>query len=226
MVKFLQLLLLLTKFGLLSLISKENQKKKTKVNSISNRISNSLIPALPISYSTLFFILVFSTSSVYCQKKEQARPRSENAIERQKTSIKTDQLNTNEKTDQSAVSTSPTQGSSSTNNNTTPPNFDINALSADVRQKLEDNKKYGRPFFEGISHALEFELIDAKISESDLIERIEKSKDSQTPIQIKKKGENLYWIITDTNISIAQIKEMVSSAGLTVNFISKSYRLK
>jgi len=84
MVKFLQLVLLLTKFGLLSLISKENQKKKTKVNSISNRILNSLIPALPISYSTVFFILVFSTTSVYCQKKEQAKPRSENAIERQK----------------------------------------------------------------------------------------------------------------------------------------------
>ena len=226
MVKFLQLVLLLTKFGLLSLISKENQKKKTKVNSISNRISNSLIPALPISYSTLFFILVFSTTSVYCQNKEQAKPRSENAIERQKTSIKADQLNTKEKTDKSAISTSPTQGSSTINNNTPPPNFDINAVSVDVRQQLDENKKNGLPFFEGISMALEFELMDAKVSESDLIARIEKSKDTQTPIQIKKKSENLYWIITDTNISVAQIKEMVSSAGLTVNFISKSYRLK
>ena len=147
MVKFLQLVLLLTKFGLLSLISKENQKKKTKVNSISNRISNSLIPALPISYSTLFFILVFSTTSVYCQNKEQAKPRSENAIERQKTSIKADQLNTKEKTDKSAISTSPTQGSSTINNNTPPPNFDINAVSVDVRQQLDENKKNGLPFF-------------------------------------------------------------------------------
>jgi hypothetical protein len=226
MVKFLQLVLLLTKFGLLSLISKENQKKKTKVNSISNRISNSLIPALPISYSTLFFILVFSTTSVYCQKKEQAKPRSENAIERQKTSIKADLLNTNEKTDKSAVSTSPTQGSTATKNNTTPPNFDINAVSDDVRQQLDENKKNGRPFFEGISQALEFELMNSKVSESDLISRIEKSKDAQTPIQIKKKGENLYWIITDTNTSTTSIKEMVSTAGFTVNFISKSYRLK
>ena len=95
-----------------------------------------------------------------------------------------------------------------------------------MRQKLEDNKKYGRPFFEGISMALEFELMGAKVSESDLIARIEKSKDSQTPLQIKKKGENLYWIITDTNTSTTSIKEMVSAAGLTVNFISKSYRLK
>ena len=74
--------------------------------------------------------------------------------------------------------------------------------------------------------ALEFELMGAKVSDSDLIARIEKSKDYQTPIQIKKKGENLYWIITDTNTSTTSIKEMVSAAGLTVNFISKSYRLK
>jgi hypothetical protein len=224
MVKFLQLVLLLIKFGLLSLISKENQKKKTKVNSISNRFSNSLIPALPISYSILFFILVFSHTTAYCQKKEQAKPSNENAIKLQESSTKA--VHIKENSEKSAVSTSLNPGSSVTNNNTAPPNFDINTLSADVHQKLEDNKKYSRPFFEGISMALEFELMDAKVSESDLIARIEKSKDSQTPIQIKKKDKNLYWIITDTNTSTTSIKEIVSAAGLTVNFISKSYRLK
>jgi hypothetical protein len=224
MVKYLQLTILLIKFGLLSLTSKENQKKKTKVNFISNRILKSLIPALPISYSTLFLILVFSNTSVYCQKKEQAKPTSENAIKLQESSTKA--LHIKENSEKSAVSTSPTQRVSITNNNSVPSNFDNNSISADVRQKLEDNKKYGRPFFEGISMALEFELMNAKVSESELIARIEKSKDSQTPIQIKKKDKNLYWIITDTNISIAQIKEMVSLSGLTVNFISKSYRLK
>lgn len=226
MVKFLQPIKLLNKFGLLSIISKGNHNNRTEVSFNSNRILHSSISVLPISYSILFFILVFSHTTAYCQKKEQAKPTSKNAIKLQETSTKADQLNTNEKTDKFAVSTSPTQGISATNNNTAPPNFDINRLSADVRQKLEDNKKYSLPFFEGISMALEFELMDANVSESDLIARIEKSKDTQTPIQIKKKSENLYWIITDTNTSTTSIKEIVSAAGFTVNFISKSYRLK
>ena len=91
---------------------------------------------------------------------------------------------------------------------------------------MEENKKNNRPFFEGISLALEFEVMDAKIPESELVERIQKNTEVKTPIQIKKKEENRYWIITDTNTSISLIKEIVSAAGLTVNFISKSYRLK
>ena len=224
MVKFLQPIKLLNKFGLLSLISKGNHNNSIEVSFNSNRILHSPISVLPISCSILFFILVFSNTSVYCQNKEQAKPTSKNAIKLQEISTKGSHTKAN--SEKSAVSTSLNTGSSATNNNTAPPNFDINALSADVRQKLEDNKKYGRPFFEGISMALEFELMGAKVSESDLIARIEKSKDSQTPLQIKKKGENLYWIITDTNTSTTSIKEMVSAAGLTVNFISKSYRLK
>ena len=224
MVKFLQPVKLLNKFGLLSLISNGNHDKRTGVNFNSNRISNSPISVLPISFSIVFFILVFSHTTAYCQKKEQAKPSNENTIKLQETSTKAVHLKEN--SEKSAVSTSPTQRGSATNNNTAPPNFDINALSADVRQQLDENKKNGSPFFEGISMALEFELMDAKVSESELIERIQKNTDAKTPIQIKKKGEKLYWIITDTNISIAQIKVMFSAAGLTVNFISKSYRLK
>lgn len=222
--KFLQPIKLLNKFDLLSLISKGNYNKSSEVRFNSNRILHSPISVLPISCSILFFILVFSHTTAYCQKKEQAKPTSKNAIKLQETSTKASHIKEN--SEKSAVSTSPTQGISATNNNTAPPNFDINTLSSDVRQKLEDNKKYDRPFFEGISMALEFELMDANVSESDLISSIEKSKDAQTPIQIKKKGENLYWIITDTNTSTTSIKEMVSASGLTVNFISKSYRLK
>ena len=224
MVKFLQLIILLIKFGLLSLLSEENQKKQNKVNINSNRILNSLIPALPISYSTLFLILVFSNTSIYCQKKEQVKPTSENAIKLQESSTKA--VHIKENSEKSAVSTSPNQTGSIKNNNSVPSNFDNNLISADVRQKLEENKKYGRPFFEGISMALEFELMNSKVSESELIARIEKNKDALTPIHIKKRGENLYWIITDTNTSTSSIKEMVSAAGLTVNFISKSYVLK
>ena len=210
----------------LSIIQKENQNKRTKVNSNQNFICNSPSPILPISFSTLLIILVFINTPVYCQKKDQAKPIRLNAIERQKSSNQTDQVKTIETKDKTAVSTSHTQGNSQTINNSPPSNFDINSVSADVRQKLEENKKKNRPFFEGISLALEFEVMDAKIPESELVERIQKNTEVKTPIQIKKKEENRYWIITDTNTSISLIKEIVSAAGLTVNFISKSYRLK
>lgn len=88
MVKFLQPIKLLNKFGLLSLISKGNHNNSIEVSFNSNRILHSTISVLPISCSILFFILVFSNTSVYCQKKEQAKPSSENAIERQKTGDK------------------------------------------------------------------------------------------------------------------------------------------
>ncbi len=84
MVKFLRPIKLLNKFGLLSIISKGNHNNRTEVSFNSNQILHSSISVLPISYSILFFILVFSTTSVYCQKKEQAKPRSENAIKQQK----------------------------------------------------------------------------------------------------------------------------------------------
>lgn len=210
----------------LSIIQKENQNKRTKVNSNQNFIWNSPSPILPISFSTLLIILVFINTPVYCQKKDQAKPIRLNAIERQKSSNQTDQVKTIETKDKTAVSTSQTQGNSQTINNSPPANFDINSVSADVRQKLDENKKNNRPFFEGISLALEFEVIDAKVSEAEIIERIQKNTDAKKPIQLKKKAENSYWIITDTNTSSAYIKEIVSAAGLTVNFISKSYRLK
>jgi hypothetical protein len=74
--------------------------------------------------------------------------------------------------------------------------------------------------------ALEFELMDDIDSETELVERIQKSAKAKTPIQLKKKAENVYWIISDTNTSTASIKEIVSAAGLNVNFISKLYLLK
>jgi hypothetical protein len=222
MVKLLQLVLSQINNDFLSSILKENQNNRTEINSNSNIILNTPISAIQISFSAFFFILVFSHTSVYCQKKEQIKPKNANANERQKTTIQNDQVKT---TDKSAVSTSQSQGSHQTYNNTIPTNFDINSVSADVRQKLEENKKKGRPFFEGISLALEFELMSDIDSETELIERIQKSADSKTPIQIKKKAENVYWLITDTNTSTATIKEIVSSAGFTVNFISKSYRI-
>ena len=222
MVKLLQLILTQINYELLSSILNENQNKRTEINSNSNLILNSPISVLPISYSILFFILAFSHTSVYCQKKEQAKPKSADAIERQKTSIHNDQVKT---ADKSAVSTSQSQGSHQTYNNSVPANFDINSVSSEVRQQLEENKKNGLPFFEGISLALEFELMDDIDSETELVERIQKSADAKTSIQIKKKAESVYWIITDTNTSSAYIKEIVSAAGLTVNFISKSYLL-
>ena len=223
MVIFLHLINLLIKLGLLSTLSRENRNKRTKINANSNLKPNPTISALPISFSTLFFLLAFSNTSVYCQKKEQAKPKSANAIERQKTSIHNDQVKT---TDKSAVSTSQSQGSHQTYNNSVPANFDINSVSTEVRQQLEENKKNGRPYFEGISLALEFELMDDIDSETELVERIQKSADAKTPIQIKKKAKSVYWIITDTNTTSEYIKEIVSAAGFKVNFISKSYRLK
>jgi hypothetical protein len=187
----------------LSVLLKENLNKRTEINSNSNIILNPPISALPISFSAFFFILVFSNTSVYCQKKGQAKP-----------------------TDKSAVSTSQSQESPQTYNNSIPANFDINSVSAEVRKQLEENKKNKRPFFEGISLALEFELMDDIDSESELFERIQKSADAKMPIQIKKKAESVYWIFTDTNISTAYTKEIFSAAGLKVNFISKSYLLK
>jgi len=221
MVKLLQPIFSLINYILLSSILKENQNKSTEIN--SNRILYSPVSVLPISYSILFFILVFSHTSVYCQKKEQAKPKNANTIERQKTAIQNDQVKT---TDKSAVSSSQTQEAHQNYSHSTPTNFDINSVSADVRQKLEENKKNGRPFFEGISLALEFELMDDIDSETELVERIQKSAKAKTPIQLKKKAENVYWIISDTNTSTASIKEIVSAAGLNVNFISKSYLLK
>ena len=223
MVIFLHLINLLIKLGLLSTLSRENRNKRTKINANSNLKPNPTISALPISFSTLFFLLAFSNTSVYCQKKEQAKPKSANAIERQKTSIHNDQVKT---ADKSAVSTSQSQGSHQTYNNSVPANFDINSVSTEVRQQLEENKKNGRPYFEGISLALEFELMDDIDSETELVERIQKSADAKTPIQIKKKAKSVYWIITDTNTTSEYIKEIVSAAGFKVNFISKSYRLK
>ena len=210
---------------LLSIISEENHNKRTKVNPKQSNSLNFPLPILPISFSILFFILVFSDTPVYCQKKEHAKPDRLNAIEQQKSSIQIDQLKTNESIDKSALSSSKTQDSPQTFS-APPSNFDINSVSQDVRLQLEKNKKNNRPFFEGISMALEFEVMDANVSESELKERIQKSTFAKTPIQIKKKEENIYWIINDTNTSTASIKEIVSSAGLTVNFISKSYRLK
>jgi len=221
MVKLLQPIFSPINYILLSSILKENQNKRTEIN--SNRILYSPVSVLQISYSILFFILVFSHTSVYCQKKEQLKPKSANTIERQKTAIQNDQVKT---TDKSAVSSSQTQESHQTYSHSIPSNFDINSVSADVRQKLEENKKNGRPFFEGISLELEFELMDDIDTETELVERIQKSAKAKTPIQLKKKAENVYWIITDTNTSTASIKEIVSAAGLNVNFISKSYRLK
>ena len=107
-----------------------------------------------------------------------------------------------------------------------PTNFNISEQSSEVQERMSRNKKQGLPLFEGIVMALEFKLMDAQISESELVARIEKNGDSQTPIQLEKKEENIYWIITGTSASISHIKETVSNAGLTVNFISKSYRLK
>ena len=161
---------------LLSIKSKENQNKRTLVNSNKNIIRNCPIPILPISFSILFFILIFINTPVYCQKKEQAKPTSKNAIEQQKSFVKKHQVKTNETTD--------------------------------------------------ISLALEFELMDDIVSESELFERIQKSADAKMPIQIKRKAESVYWIFTDTNTSTAYTKEIFSAAGLKVNFISKSYRLK
>jgi hypothetical protein len=221
MVKLLKPILSLINYVLLSSILKENQIKRTEFK--SNRILNSTISGFPISFSTLFLILAFSNTSVYCQKKEQAKPKSTNTVERQKTSIQNDQVKT---TDNSTVSTSQTQVAPQAYNHSMPTNFDINSVSADVRQKLEENKKNSRPFFEGILIALEFELMDDIDSETELVERIQKSADSKTPIQIKKKVENVYCLITDTNTSTATIKEIVSDADLKVNFISKSYMLK
>jgi heme/copper-type cytochrome/quinol oxidase subunit 2 len=200
---------------------KENQNKRTEIN--SNRILYSPVSVLPISYLIFFFILVFSHTSVYCQKKQEVKTKSANTIERQKTSNENDQVKS---TDRSAVSTSQTQVAPQTYNHSIPANFDINSVSADVRQKLEENKKNGRPFFEGISLALEFELMDDIDSETELVERIQKNTKAKTPIQIKKKAESVYWIITDTKTPTESIKEIVSDAGLKVNFISKSYRLK
>jgi hypothetical protein len=203
MVNLLQRINLLIKFELSSTLSKGNRNKRTKVNCSPDIIGNSLIPAIPISFSSLFFILVFSHTSVYCQKKGQAKP-----------------------TDKSAVSTSQTQESPQTYNNSIPTNFDINAVSAEVRKQLEENKKNRRPFFEGISLAMEFELMDDIVSESELFERIQKSAEGKMPIQIKKKAESVYWIFTDTNTSTAYTKEIFSAAGIKVNFISRSYQLK
>jgi heme/copper-type cytochrome/quinol oxidase subunit 2 len=187
----------------LSELLKENQNKGIKINSNQNIIRNSPIPILPISFSILFLIIVFTSTPVYCQKKEPAKP-----------------------TDKSAVSTSQTQESPQTYNNSIPTNFDINAVSAEVRKQLEENKKNRRPFFEGISLALEFELMDDIVSESELFERIQKSAEGKMPIQIKKKAESVYWIFTDTNTSTAYTKEIFSAAGIKVNFISRSYQLK
>jgi hypothetical protein len=203
MVNLLQRINLLIKFELSSTLSKGNRNKRTKVNCSPDIIGNSLIPAIPISFSSLFFILVFSHTSVYCQNKEQTKP-----------------------TDKSAVSTSQTQESPQTYNNSIPTNFDINAVSAEVRKQLEENKKNRRPFFEGISLAMEFELMDDIVSESELFERIQKSAEGKMPIQIKKKAESVYWIFTDTNTSTAYTKEIFSAAGIKVNFISRSYQLK
>jgi len=211
---------------LLSIKSKENQNKRTLVNSNNNIIRNCPIPILPISFSILFFILIFINTPVYCQKKEQAKPTSKNTIEQQKSFVKKHQVKTNETTDKSAVSYSQTQEAFQTDNNSIPANFDINSVSAEVRKQLEKNKKNRRPFFEGISLALEFELMDDIVSESELFERIQKSADAKMPIQIKRKAESVYWIFTDTNTSTAYTKEIFSAAGLKVNFISKSYRLK
>jgi hypothetical protein len=197
MVNLLQRINLLIKFELSSTLSKVDRNKRTKANCSPNINGISLIPAKPITFSSLFLILVFSHTSVYCQNKEQAKP-----------------------TDKSAVSTSQTY------NNSIPTNFDINSVSAEVRKQLEENKKNRRPFFEGISLALEFELMDDIVSESELFERIQKSADGKMPIQIKKKAESVYWIFTDTNTSTAYTKEIFTTAGLKVNFISKSYRLK
>ena len=223
MVIFLQLINLLIKLGLLSTLSREKRNKITKINANSNLKPNPTISALPISFSTLFFLLAFSNTSVYCQKKEPAKQTNANTIEPQKTSIHNNQVKT---TDKSAVSSSQSQGSFQTYNNSIPSNFDINSVSAEVRQQMEANKKNGLPFFEGISLALEFELMDDIDSETELVERIQKSADAKTPIQIKKKAKSVYWIITDTNTTSEYIKEIVSAAGFKVNFISKSYRLK
>ena len=203
MVNLLQRINLLIKFELSSTLSKVDRNKRTKANCSPNINGISLIPAKPITFSSLFLILVFSHTYVYCQNKEQAKP-----------------------TDKSAVSTSQSQESPQTYTNSISVNFDINSVSAEVRKQLEENKKNRRPFFEGISLALEFELMDDIVSESELFERIQKSADGKMPIQIKKKAESVYWIFTDTNTSTAYTKEIFTTAGLKVNFISKSYRLK
>jgi hypothetical protein len=191
---------------------------------------------LPLS---VFFIsLLISQTAVYGQQKEQGKTKDASPKEKtersdqsigfkKQTSVKPEPhktTNTSSNQANSVKSDTPIQQGKSPELYSAPASFDINAVSADVRQKLDENKKNSRPFLEGIAMALEFELMDANVSESDLIERIEKSRDAQTPIQIKKKDKNLYWIVTDTNSSITRIKEIVSSAGLTVNFISKSYR--
>jgi hypothetical protein len=203
MVNLLQRINLLIKFELSSTLSKVDRNKRTKANCSPNINGISLIPAKPITFSSLFLILVFSHTYVYCQNKEQAKP-----------------------TDKSAVSTSQSQESPQTYTNSISVNFDINSVSAEVRKQLEENKKNRRPFFEGISLALEFELMDDIVSESELFERIQKSADGKMPIQIKKKAESVYWIYTDTNTSTEYTKEIFSDAGLKVNFISRSYQLK
>ena len=197
----------------------------------------------PISVLTIVLSLSISQTTVFAQHKDELKTKNPKEIDQKKTKeisvatigikkqspvIAEPKNNTETQINQKepVKSNSPSLQSKNTDSFTPPTNFDINAVSSDVRQQLDENKKNGRPFFEGISLALEFELMDAKVSEAEIIERIQKNTDAKTPIQLKKKAENSYWIITDTNTSIAYIKEIVSAAGLTVNFISKSYRLK
>jgi hypothetical protein len=206
----------------------------------SNHYSSSNLNDFRFRFATLMFMFSFAQTPVCAQQKEQATSKNIKGKEGQKsnlnseqsfgfkkqTSLQTETVRTSNNLSKADGPITPIEQNKNSEKYTAPSNFDINGVSADVFEQLGENKKNNRPFFEGILLALEFELMDTKISESELDTRIQKSSNVKTPIQIKKKDKNLYWIITDTTISIAQIKEMVSSAGLTVNFISKSYLLK
>lgn len=191
-------------------------------------------------FVTLILMFSVAHTPVFAQQKEQATSKNIKAKEGQKsnlnsgqsfgfkkqTSLQTEPARTSNNLTKIDTSITSTKQNKNAENYTVPSNFDISGVSADVFKQLDENKRNNRPFFEGILLALEFELMDTQISELELDKRIQKSSNFKTPILIKKKDKNLYWIITDTNISIAQIKGMFTSAGLTVNFISKSYLLK
>ena len=119
---------------------------------------------------TIVLILSISQTTIFAQNKEELKTKNPRGIDQKKTKeisaatfgikkqspVKAEPKNNTEtqiNQERPVKSNSPSLQSKNTESSTPPANFDINSVSADVRQKLEENKKNNRPFFEGISMA-------------------------------------------------------------------------
>ncbi len=102
---------------------------------------------------------------------------------------------------------------------------DYNAMPAEVKQKISNNKTQGKYLLDGIAKAF---LVEIKtcMTEADQIKTLSFLKSKKGFIQSQLASPGVVKLIVDPSFDSPDLKELMANGGVQFNFLNRSYLLK